>query len=72
MKTFVITQVRKNAKDEWFEVKTKMQFRSMQQLIRHLETTTNILWNAQCAVHEDGDPITKKYTGKKEMPDARC
>lgn len=66
MKTFIIKEVRKNEKDEAFEVRTKMQFESLEHLIKHLKTASNTLYNGCCAIQEEGDARETRYKAKKK------
>jgi hypothetical protein len=75
MKTFIINEVRFNEKDEAFEVKTKMQFESIDLLLRYLNDNTRILWNGTCAIQDEEGRIIRRYRGiqsrraqSKELP----
>lgn len=54
MKTFIIKELRRNEKGEAFEVKTKVQFRSIGDAIKYLEDNPVTLWNGKYAIEEEG------------------
>lgn len=66
MKTFIITEVRTNAKNEIFEVKTKYQFANIEALIRHLKANDNTLWNGECFIEGEGQRTRKQFNAKRE------
>jgi len=63
VRTFIINEVRFNEKGEAFEVRSKMQFASIDILLRHLRDNPRTLWNGEFAIQEEGTTRVRKYKG---------
>ncbi len=58
MRTFIITEVRENEKGQAFEVKSKVQFQSLERLLEHLKGNKNLLWGGNYKIREDYEQAT--------------
>ena len=70
MKTFIINEVRFNEKNEAFEVETKVQFESIDVLLRYLRDNPKTLWNGKYAIKEEKTNwiARKRHEGSSSLP----